>query len=610
MTLNQNDLVKTSNALRQFWIVRNNRFEEWYKLREMHDSRESRGQVSIALNEARTFFDLALFFISQRSPTIRVPTLGRADEEQERSDETEVALSALQRHIDTQRFRAGQEPWGRTLADYLLITGWYAVNNMVTKNADGTPEFISDIYDPAQVYPEYTSNELAKVAHIYPSTLGDVRVKQRLLKWEGDLTGDDTIEVDIHDVWYKEDDKVYNNVFIEGRGRGNSNITMLRDIKEPENLECIPIRVGPVAGWATRNSRPGASRDWQKYMGESILEAGRPMYDAQNFWTTIALRKAHETIEPLTVMRSRDGRWTIGENDLRAGAGIPARSDQDIEFKDRPRLTPDVANIVLPTLARGTQRAGISDLFFGNVQDMDLAGAGFAISLLEPNALSKLAPFSRAMEMIGSERDSLFLEEFRTGGYKPIKLVGRSDNFKDLRRVFYQEWSPETIPEHSVVDWEIELATPSQLIQSLSIARQAIPQGDLLDIDTVLESVLKVNEITRVKKGIATASMKRLPQVQAIDSVMNMEMYKDSLMEQATTLRAEGNARGAAIRDRAIGHVDAVIQATLTSIQGSNRGQTDVNGIPPQVGGNALTQQAAGTMGQMPETMIEQGGMQ
>ena len=594
------EMKKAATSWEQFWGVRNRRFEQSYSLRAMEDKYQKQNFLSIALNDARSFFDLALFLISGKPPVIRVPILGKSDPEQERSDLSELGLQGVQRLIDRERMAMGQESWLRAMADFMLATGWYAHMRMVVKNDDGTPQFISEVWDPAQVFPEFGQGQLVGVAHIYPDTLASVRAKAEALDWEGDFSGDGTIEVWVKDIWQVETtrkgSKVYNAIVVTGTGIGKDGIEVAKPPDELEALKEIPIRTGPVGGWAVRSSRP-KDLDSQARMGEGILEAGKPVYDAKNIWATLVMQKVHDAAQPLTQLKSRQGRWTLSEGDLTAGHAIATKLDEDILYPQKPPLPSEIGNLIMPMLNTAIQRASISDLFYGNVQGMDLAGAGFAISLLEPNALSKLGPYATALEFVGSERDSYFLEEFRSGGYKPVRIAGSSDQTSAVRRVFYREWSPDDVPESTLVDWEIRLSTPSDLIQSLAIARQAYPDGDLLDLDTLLERVLKVDQVARVKRGIDKARLQRTPLYAAIRQVETAQGYARELRQAGRIELLRGNLEGAKAKETLAAMVEAGIQATIAGLQGSNRGQTDREGIPPEVLSPQITRQLGGTLG-------------
>lgn len=574
MPMDDKQVAKMADNLRNFWNGRNEKFEAWYKLREMRDERKRPNQLSIALNDARVFLDLAIHMLSHRPPRIRVPVLGESDPEQETAGRAELFLAGVQRQINQDRYRMGLEPWQRALADFMCSTGWWAVENQVLKNPDGTPLFISDVLDPAQVYPQYGHRETRALAHIYPTTLATVQSKARDLSWDGDFSGDGNAEAEIQSVWWIEDDDegevvVFNSVLIgqrEHRGKTSSLITA-RPPAPVEGLDRIPIRTGPVAGWSVRSSRPG-DRTAQARYGESILEAGAPIYDMKNEFATIILRKAQDTVEPTTKLRSRSGRWTVAEDDLRSGVAIPLATDQDIEYGIKPPLTADVGNLVMPLLEQGVQRAGASDLFLGAVRPADLAGAGFALSLMEPHMLSKLVPFAMMMEMVGAERDSSFVETFRDGDFKPVRLSSRNDGNRGVRRVFFNEWKPADMPEHSVVNWEIKIAMPDDSRQRIVTARQAKPDGDLLDIDTLLEDYIQVDDVDRVKKGIRRAVLMRDPAVAAVEAVMEMENYAAELRADAIEFAQAGDDATADARLGAAVRVERLIEQRIQAMEG------------------------------------------
>ena len=526
----QEQAFKEAADLERFWARRNLKFEVWYRFREMYDGLARRGRVSIALNEARTFLDLSIHLLSHRRPKIRVPILEKNEEEQENSGDTERFLHGIQRQIDQGRMRSGNMPWLRALADFAVTTGWASTLDMVMKNDDGTPMFISDVLDPAQVYPNFGYNRMEAVSWIYPTTLGVMQSKAAVLDWKADLSGnplDDVVATNYY--WYEGDQPWYSMaVSMPGRSAGTSDGLAYPVPPQPYDLGPeIPIKTLPMGGWAVRTSRRTDYMS-QARMGESIIEAGRPSYDMMDRFATIVLRKADETVDPLRLLRSPSGRWTVSEKDLRAGIAIPVAQGHGIETNETPPLSTDITNVAMPLLRRGIERASVSDLFFGAVDSKDLAGAGYALSILEPNLLSKLIPYAQGIESIGQTRDQGYLEAMRTGGFSPIRLATQPNQTSDARQIYYEDWGSDEIPESSYVDWQIRLATPSQLRDKINIARQALgPKEPILDIDTVLEEVLEADDPAAIKAGIRRMKLMEDPAMQAIDKIIEIREFAE-----------------------------------------------------------------------------------
>lgn len=597
--------------LQDSWRQRNAAFEIAYNLREMKDTKKKAGELSIAMNDGRVFLDLAIHMLSHKPPIIRVPILGRSDPEQSAAGGTEVFLHGVQRQIDAGRFAMGLSPWQRDMADFLASTGWWADMNVVLPCKDGTPDFIAEVLDPAEVFPQQGFNRLEQVAHVYDATLGEVQTKARMFNWEGNFSGDSSLTVSVQNYYWMEEDIVWNALIVEHvttarKNTPDARIMAIAPIAR-EELKRIPIRTGPVGGWAVRNSRPGDKPKSQTRYGESILAAGAPIYDMKNTWATIALRKAQESVEPNVLLRSNNGRWTVSEDDLRSGVGIPVARDQNIEDRVKPGLTAEVASVVMPMLDAAIQRSGASDLLLGNINPNDLAGAGYALSLTEPRILSKILPYAKALEEIGSTRDTEFLEAFRDGDYKPIQLVSRNDEARDIRRIYFQEWKSGDLPKSSLVNWEVQVSMPDQLQMKIAIARQAIPQGDILDLDTALESVLKVDDVARVKRGIEEGKLMRDPAVAVVNSITHLEEYAESLRANAEEWRQRGEDRSAARAERAAVRIEQVIELRIQSLGGSANQQTDTNGLPPEAFGTQQGRELAGALG--PGQGIPGGGV-
>jgi hypothetical protein len=202
--------------------------------------------------------------------------------------------------------------------------------------------------------------------------------------------------------------------------------------------------------------------------------------------------------------------------------------------------------------------------------------------------LSKLLAYKDTLEQIGASRDSMFLETYRDGDFAPIVLSSRNDEARDIRKLYFQEWEPKDLPESSMVDWEIALSMPDTLMQQIAIARQALPEGDLLDIDTALERVMKVDDIDRVKRGIRNARVRRDPAVAAVDAIMDLEAYAETLQADADAFRQQGDEEAAASRMRSVGRIEQIITQRIQQIEGAERGPTAENGLPPEAFGTQM----------------------
>ena len=604
------ELRNTTKRLQDHWRPRNARFDKWYALRAMKDDNEQRGRVSVALNTARTHFDLAHFFLSHRPPTVRVPILGKPNIEQEHSGRAEQMLLGVHRSIDKDRRGGGYSSWQRDMSDFLLSTGWWSDLNMIHKGKDGQPIFIADVLDPSEVFAEFGYNRIERVVHTYPASLAVVQAKQRILNWQGAFRGDGTQEVSINSIWeYGPNDEVQNTVYVEGLGRtriGIESAVIAVPTMTVEGMTELPLRTGSANGWAKR-SQTMELRTPQQLYGESILEAGRPIYDAKNLWATLTFQSIADTVQPTYMARGRGGRFTVSEQDMIQGI-IPVDLDEEIAAVRKPDIPASTMGMVMPLLDRAEQRAGISDLFRGITEGQDLAGAGFAISLLEPNALSKLGSFAKELEYIGSTRDSMYIEALRNGDFENIILAGSTQTASDTRRLFYHEFDvSKDLPEHSFVDWELDLATPSQMTQTLAMARQAIQEGDLLDIDTVLERVLKVEDPAAVKERIEIERTRKSPLVQQVEQTIELQQYANALRREARAFRERGRTEDFVLYNRAATMVEQILEQQTRPQQPAGQGAS-----PPQLPGipGGMIPQTPGASAPPPEAAGVQLGRQ
>ena len=95
------------------------------------------------------------------------------------------------------------------------------------------------------------------------------------------------------------------------------------------------------------------------------------------------------------------------------------------------------------------------------------------------------------------------------------------------------KFGKESIPEDVVVEARFKLAAPNDRMERITAARQAMPQGDLLDLMTILEEVLEVGDSQLVINRLDHAKARALPEVQTIKMVKYLRVMEKELREGA-----------------------------------------------------------------------------
>ena len=89
--MNKGDILEIVKSLRSDWNARTQKISEWYELRELADDPEWQLKYEhVTSNEPRTFFNLALHFLSSSPPSHRLPLTVQSLEEQDRMNGFDV----------------------------------------------------------------------------------------------------------------------------------------------------------------------------------------------------------------------------------------------------------------------------------------------------------------------------------------------------------------------------------------------------------------------------------------------------------------------------------------------------------------------------------------
>uniref|UniRef100_A0A6M3KB60 Portal protein n=1 Tax=viral metagenome TaxID=1070528 RepID=A0A6M3KB60_9ZZZZ len=528
-------ISKDLGRLRTFWQPRTDRIKEMYQLRRLTDENKKKDHESVVSNDPATFLRLATHLISFMQPIFRIPL---TDDEQQRtqSGKSERALVSLWRERDAVERKRGRQAWRRQLADLILTTGWYAVLATVVKEKGGSPKFLAEIWNPNNVFQEWDDDGLATCIHAYSTTWEaadkkarghdkEIPPRQRMTSWGS--VGFATII----DWWKKEEGVVKHGLKI-----GNS---LIIDPETVSPFEEIPIITGPVLGEAGWGGYDLSDTDWKKYYGQSLFEPNFELYKKQNNWMSWHQNLIKEFAYPLTKDTSTGGREVVTAEDIRAGKLIHLAPGQDVT-RERPPGVPQGSEMVLGTYTGQIQRGSFPWVMYGSTP---FRMSGTALNQLLQTAHTVVGPFHEALRAIISDVSFIWLSEYKRQKMKGVSISGKRLVGENIGSFFQEEFSPADVPDALFVDAEIKLATPSDLMERISIARVAKPQGDLLDLTTILDELLEQQDPVRIQERIAEGRMNESEILQRIILLRKMKA-------KVAALRIAGDNEGATLLDQ------------------------------------------------------------
>lgn len=475
MVTDADSVVAKASALKSVWTGRNLRFKDWQKLRRLDNNLEETGYESFIGNDPKAFFNAALYMLSNASVQHRIPILAEDQNIQKQNGKNERALISMWRDMDKQQMMKGQSPWLRQFADYLLQTGWYAVQILFNPT---TQKFAADIWNPAEVYQEYGDDGVISVAHMYSISAEAARAKIVRNGWPEVVKSTDKNMITVVNYWWYDEEGNPMNCVVMNK----------QFVKPPTPEEFFRVLTGPCNGFADRGiiEEESATGNWRQRMGESVLETNRALWDKFNKFMTFVMQNSRDAAQYNWLERSSGKPLATAETlKKRGGVYHYGPTDAGLSIIAPPDVSPSAVP-VLRELGGMLERGALPRTFYGNI-DMELSG--YAISQMVSSAMQVLIPFQEVVELVMAEIDTIWLNDYKQDGKKmTIKGVYGQGT------AFVEPFEKKDVPDGLYVDVTLSLALPNDLVQRAQIARQINPEGNFLDKTTLLDQVLHIQD--------------------------------------------------------------------------------------------------------------------
>lgn len=510
--------------LKDFWQVRNKKFIDWYKLRMMVDNYKMPDYESMVANDPKSIFNLAQYLLCALPPRHKIPVTTEDKPTQEKIGKAERALISLWRDQDEKMVARMRRPWRWELADFLLITGWYAVLAAVLDDGNGKPLFVAEIWNPMEVYQDVDEDGLFAVAHEYPATGATALRKIERAGWKNPFNKQmkDSDKVVITDYWRRDSSGVYNAVLMNAREA------------KPLTLEAfdeLPVITGVSAGEAAWGGYGIESGDttWQARYGESILAPNEKMFDAQNKLLSLAMQIAKENAQPNILDKNVGARALIKREDIGTGKVIHLEQGQDVVPMRKPEFEQEL-NVLMGAVGNWIQRSAFPYSLYGNVPpSLDLSG--YAIGMLMTAAQNVVGSYHNAMTFLISKIDRIWLEQYSKSTLGDIEIAGRTKG-GELGSLFHEGFGRSDVPDCTFVDVAIPLGTPSDFLERVAAARQAMPVGNILDQLTLLDELNLAQDPLLVMDRLGDDLFRNSPVMQQLGMIKAMKEHEKLLRER------------------------------------------------------------------------------
>jgi len=496
------EIISKCVELQQEWTVRNTEFKKWYDMLVMVDKLKEPNMESFVSNEPRTFFNLALHLLTPTELAFRIPLEALPPDAVESAQAVEQFLSQqVWRTLERNSLLCGRGGFLRELVSHLLITGWYSVFAVVTSE-----EVVAEVWNPAEVFPEFTSEGLVRVAHIFGLSAAAANRKIAQKGWQVPRVAGAT---KLYDYWTIEDGVVCNAIVL-----GNE---LVKDLTE-EPLRKLPVYCAPVAGLPDRGAIvPG--QDWRKRIGQSLLATNEHIYGYVNKLMTFMMQLIRDTAQPRWIEKTSGEPRVKPEDIFRRGAVFHLGLNETLEPLASPAIPIELRALLFDIVAM-RQKGSLPDALYGAVGERM---SGYLMSQISGAAAHILRPYQQALQFLIEEMCNDWLEDIREYGLEPygVRLPRRR-----LPRV--------------EVDFRLEI--PGDLVRRATVARMLSPDFSL-SVDTVTDmlfpeirnplaeraKVIKDKAYTHpvmVQLNLAEALQDRAQALEAVGNLETAEMYR------------------------------------------------------------------------------------
>lgn len=526
--LTARNIISKCEDLQAYWSVRNRQFRSWYDVLLLTNTLEQKDMESVITNDPATGFHMALHLLTNSIISHKIPT-----EMLERPEITDTSMlehyvTNHWRRLEKKHRRPGKQSWIREFISLMLATGWYSVFVLAT------PEnLIAEVWNPMEVFPEYSSDDLIGCAHIYPLSPAEANRKAKLNKWS--LNRPFNTNTTLYNYFIMDDDGDAANAIV----LGDNLVRPLSKLTRAEQAsDIIPIFISPVAGLPDMGVIK-AGKNWQKSYGESIIAANTQEYENQNKMQSYIQQLVRDSANPRWFEQSRGDKGILSPDTIFKRGAIFRGSPEDAVTPLPTVPIPVEIRTILYDYANRIQRGLFPWTMFGNLQQQL---SGYMMSQISSAALSVLTPYAMAMTGLLADVDNYWLHEIRERNLTPY-------NFK----------MPKNIPPDIEFEVEYNINIPGSLIQRATVARMLDPTFRL-DFATTTDMLFpEIKDPLRVQGRVNKdeAMMNQIAQALAL-----IDVYRSMAREA----KEAGDAITSALYTKAASAVEAQLGAPTTGM--------------------------------------------
>lgn len=516
------EIVQDVATLRGDWQQRNTKFKEWYDLLRLVDALKTEGMETVALNDPRTFFNMALFLLTAGDVQHRSPLRGDTPDELSRQAKIQRTCEFVWREIDALRQTGGGIPFISELGFYLLLLGWYSIAAVINQE---TKLITPVVWSPAEVFPRFEDGQMTACVHEYKISQMTAVRKAKTRDWNY-APRTTTGFVLIDDYFYRDENNILqNHVLIDSK-----DVTGV--VSRDKDLLLL---VGPVGGFPDRGSITTGT-EWRGFLGQGILEANQTMTLAMNKWVSMIMQNLRDTVQSKWQEFSSSQKATPEE--LRRYGSVFHYAPGEGGLRPVETQPPPIeSRALLMDLEKRIQKGGFSDAVYGMVEK---GTAGYALSQLTSSSANQiLNPYMKAKDFIIEQLDRFQLDGIKSGG-KAFVIGGKMN----------EEITSNDIPEEVHLEVFSEIATPRDWMERATVANM---MKENVDSETILSEVYKFTDTEAIKRRKNLDDFNQNPMTKELKLIASYHAYADILQNAGDMRQAELFRRAASAKEAMMG---------------------------------------------------------
>ena len=513
MALTEKQVVADIMNLKRDWQERNKKFREWYKFLILMDQLKTAGMESYASNEPQTFYNMAHYLLTKGELSHTTPIETESALELDRKARVHRGCQYMWKEIDRDRQLAGGQSFIDELAFFLLVLGWYSTVSAFDK---GDGRIHTQIWNPYDVFPKYSSNRMVACVHSYQLPKEEAKAKAEANGWNYSPPNTNGVVI-LDDYFMVEDGVLQNVILIESKA-------VTDWVPRPE----MKLLVAPVGGFPDRGSLNETGKDWRKLSGRGIFEVNAGVAIATNKWKSQIAQILRDTSNPITQEFSATPQATTEQLAERGGLFHYAPGEQGL-VRVPPAAIPIEIQANLLELRREYQKGSFNDAVFGMTEGQP----GYALSLLASSSANQiLYPYMDGKHFVISELDKFWLTNLKASN-RTFKIKGK----------FIESLKPVDIPADVSIEVESTVATPKDWLERGTIGNML---KDQLDHASILTEIYGINDPQAVKRRMSLDRMLDHPMSQMVEMIAGYYAHADYL-EHRGDIRQAGLFRRAAM---------------------------------------------------------------